>query len=374
MAAEASGDQLAGRLMAALQEQQPDIVFEGVGGQQMQARGLQSWVPMESLSVMGIVEVLKHLPRLLKIRRLLARRWLQNPPDIFIGVDAPDFNLGLEKRLRGNGITTVHYVCPSIWAWRAGRVKTLRAATDLVLSLFPFEVPLLARHQINAHYAGHPLALQTEQLPNQQSLRKQLSLPAGRPVLALLPGSRMAEVSQLSHDFLETARRVYQRNSAVIFVAPMASEAIQQYFLSCISAEYRELDIRIFAGQSHQLIEAADVVLLASGTATLEAMLQLKPMVVAYKVHWLTYFITFTLGLVKTPFIALPNILAGREIVPELFQDQCRPEALAQQVLSFFTNRHKRDQAIAAFSEQKQQLSQGDPRSAATAVLQLLRQ
>jgi lipid-A-disaccharide synthase len=373
VAAEPSGDQLGSHLMAAIKKLDPEVRFEGVGGKKMAAEGLNSLVPMEKLSVMGIVEVLKHLPELLKIRKNLVKRWSEFPPDVFIGIDAPDFNLGLENTLHKQGVPTVHYVCPSIWAWREGRVKTLRKAVDLVISLFPFEVPLLKQHQVKAIFGGHPLGHELKDIPDKNKIREQLGVPTNRPTLALLPGSRLSEVEQLTVDFLDTAKRVAEKNSQLVVLVPLATPRIRDHFMSQLSTQHKVLDIRFFDGQSRDVLAAADVVLLASGTATLEAMLYKKPMVVAYKVHWLTHFITFKLGLVKTPYIALPNILAGQEIVPELFQEKCRPEALAKHVLTWFTNRKKRHDIIETFSEMKVQLEQNNIDEAAQAVLDLVK-
>jgi lipid-A-disaccharide synthase len=374
VAAEPSGDQLGSHLMAAIKKLDPEVRFEGVGGKKMAAEGLNSLVPMEKLSVMGIVEVLRHLPELLKIRKDLVKRWREFPPDVFIGIDAPDFNLGLEHSLHRLGVPTVHYVCPSIWAWREGRVKTLRKAVDLVISLFPFEVPLLNKHQVQALFGGHPLGHELKDIPDKKKVREQLGVPVNRPTLALLPGSRLFEVEQLTHDFLDAAKRVAEKNAQLVVLVPLATTRIQEYFMSQLSTQHKILDIRFFDGRSREVLAAADVVLLASGTATLEAMLYKKPMVVAYKVHWLTHFITFRLGLVKTPYIALPNILAGRELVPELFQEKCQPEALAKHVLTWFTNREKRYELIETFSEMKQQLEQNNIDEAAQAVLEMVKQ
>jgi len=374
VAAEPSGDQLGSHLMAAIKKLDPEVRFEGVGGKKMAAEGLNSLVPMEKLSVMGIVEVLKHLPGLLKIRKDLVKRWSEFPPDVFIGIDAPDFNLGLEKRLHSQGVPTVHYVCPSIWAWREGRVKTLRKAADLVISLFPFEVPLLKKHQVKALFGGHPLGHELKHIPDKKTVREQLGIPANRPTLALLPGSRLSEVEQLTHDFLDTAKRVAEKNAQLVVLVPLATPRIQEFFMSQLSTQHKILDIRFFDGRSREVLAAADVVLLASGTATLETMLYKKPMVVAYKVHWLTHFIIFRLGLVKTPFIALPNILAGRKIVPELFQDKCQSEELAKHVLTWFTNRKKRHDIIETFSQMKLELEQNNIDKAAEAVLDLVKQ
>lgn len=348
-----------------------DIVFEGVGGPAMIESGFDSWIPMEQLSVMGIVEVLMHLPDLIKTRRDIAARWIEHPPDVFIGIDAPDFNLGLEQRLHEAGIPTVHYVCPSIWAWREGRVNTLKKATDLVMCLFPFEVPLLQQHGIRAEFVGHPLGQEMQQVPEKSAVRQQLDVPDDRPTLALLPGSRLFEAKQLSRCFLDVASRVAARDERLLVLVPLATDAIKQQFLKAISKPHGHLDIRFFDGRSREVMAAADVVLLASGTATLEALLLEKPMVVAYRVHWLSHFLTFGIGLVKTPFIALPNILAGRPLVPELFQKQCTADNLAKQVLMFFTRRQKRQALIDELKTIKSELAENRLHQAAQSILKL---
>jgi lipid-A-disaccharide synthase len=372
VAAEPSGDQLASRLMAAIQQQNAEVQFEGVGGENMQALGFRSWVPMEKLSVMGIVEVLKHLPELLSIRRQLVRHWRQNPPGLFIGVDAPDFNLGLEKKLKAYGVPTVHYVCPSIWAWRQGRVKTLQKATDLILSIFPFEVPLLAKFRLKALYAGHPLAQEIQGEPDVPQARHDLHLHATAPVLGLLPGSRMSEVTALAEDFLETAYRLQQQKPQLEIVAPMATDKIFDFVDELRQRQFPHLRIHLLHGQARQVMAAADVVLTASGTATLETMLYHKPMVVAYKVHWLTHFIAFGLKLIRTKFIAMPNILAGEELAPELFQENCNPDNLEREVMVFFDNAEEVERITTKFRQLHEELTEGGIEQVATAVLQLV--
>ena len=373
VAAEPSGDQLGGHLIRALKQHQQNISFEGIGGDKMIGEGFSSWYPMEKLSVMGLVEVLKHLPELLGIRRDLTRRLIDNPPDLFIGIDAPDFNLGLEKKLKSAGIPTVHYVSPTIWAWREKRVKTLRKATDLVLSIFPFEVPLLKKHGVTAVYAGHPLAEDMKNIPGKTASREMLNMPSTRPVMGILPGSRMSEVKQLTDDFLETALLVSKRNNEVIFSIPVATDAIEAYILSRISSRYRDLDIRLFKDHSRTVMAAADVLLMASGTASLEAALYKKPMVIGYRVHWLTHFILIKLGLVKTRFFAMPNILADSMIVPEHLQESCRPEVLAKSVLAFFTKKQYRQQTIDALGEVKASLSDGSVEQAAQVMMDMVK-
>ena len=370
VAAEPSGDQLASHLMAALRQIEPDMQFEGIGGSMMQAQGMDSWFPMEKLSVMGIVEVVRHLPELLGIRKTLVRKWQENPPDLFIGVDAPDCNLGLEKNLRAAGIPTVQYVCPTVWAWRQGRVKTIKQGVDLVLSIYPFEVPLLEKHNVKALYAGHPLAQDLGSIPEQSKVRKQLDLSAEKPVLGLLPGSRISEVSQLTDDFLQAASLLSEKISEITVLLPAATERIRRFVADKLH-NYKGLDIRLLDGQSRDVMAAADVVLLASGTAALETMLYKKPMVVAYKVHWMTYFLTVRLGLLKTKYISMPNILAGEQLVPELVTDACPPDNLAREVLEMFSNPQKRQSLESKFQHMRVELAQGNIEQAARGILEL---
>lgn len=372
VAAEPSGDQLAGHLMAAIKRLDPQVTFEGIGGERMYQQGMKSWHPMEKLSVMGLVEVLKHLPELLKIRRQLVRRWTENPPDLFIGVDAPDFNLGLEKQLKAINVPTVQYVCPTIWAWRSGRIKTIKQAVELVLAIYPFEVPLLKKNNIRGFYAGNPLAQDLKTVPLQADAKSQLSIEQDKPVLGLLPGSRLSEVSRLSEDFINAARLLHNKIPELVILLPAATRKIGSY-LSNLLADEKSLNIKILDGHSRQVMAAADVLLLASGTAALETMLYKKPMVVAYKVHWLTYFITVKLGLLKTAFVSLPNILSGKRLVPEYLQDECHPENLAGAALNYFNDEKARQSLQAEFEQMHQELSQGDIDQAAGAVVELIR-
>lgn len=372
VAAEASGDQLASHLMGALNKIDPSIIFEGIGGDKMKQQGLDSWYPMEKLSVMGLVEVLKHLPELLRIRKVLFTRWKQSPPDVFVGVDAPDFNLGLETKLKAINIPTVHYVCPSIWAWRQGRVKTLKKGVDLILSIFPFEVPLLAKHDLKSLYAGHPLAQTIDQLPNQLACRDKYNIAAEQTVLGLLPGSRMSEVTQLTDDFLEAALLLSKKVDNLVILAPMATQKIKDYFLESVS-RFNNLNIKILDGESAEVMAASDIMLTASGTASLEIMLHKKPMVVAYKVHWLTHFILFKLGLVSTKHIAMPNILANERIVPELFQEQCTPELLANNLQLLLDDKENNQQLHLKFEQLIAELVDGSIDQAAEAVLGLVK-
>ena len=326
VAGEASGDILGAGLMQALKARHPQVEFIGVGGPLMQGQGLNSYFPMERLAVMGLVEVLGRLPELLVRRRRLIKSLIAAKPDVFIGIDAPDFNLGVELKLRQAGIKTVHYVSPSVWAWRQKRVLTIRQACDLMLCLFPFEAQFYDAHQVPVRFVGHPLADAIPVQVDRAAAREALGLPADGPVVALLPGSRGGEVARLGSLFLDAAVRLRALRPGVRFVVPCASperrEQLEQLLVG------RDLPLTLLDGCSHQALAACDAVLIASGTATLEALLHKRPMVVAYRVAPLTYKILRRL--VKSPYISLPNLLAERLLVPELIQDAATPEALAQ--------------------------------------------
>lgn len=326
VAGEASGDILGAGLMQALKARHPQVEFIGVGGPLMQGEGLNSYFPMERLAVMGLVEVLGRLPELLARRRRLIKSLIAAKPDVFIGIDAPDFNLGVELKLRRAGIKTVHYVSPSVWAWRQKRVLKIRQACDLMLCLFPFEAQFYDAHQVPVRFVGHPLADAIPVQADRAAAREALDLPADSPVVALLPGSRGGEVARLGSLFLDAAVRLRALRPGIRFVVPCASperrEQLEQLLMG------RDLPLTLLDGRSHQALAACDAVLIASGTATLEALLHKRPMVVAYRVAPLTYKILRRL--VKSPYISLPNLLAERLLVPELIQDAATPEALAQ--------------------------------------------
>ena len=355
VAGEASGDLLGADLVDALRARYPRARFAGIGGARMIAAGLESWHPIGKLSVMGLVEVLRHLPGLLAIRGDVARRTLASRPAAFIGIDAPDFNLGLERRLRANGLRTVHYVSPSVWAWREKRAAKIGRSAGRVLCLFPMEPPIYARHGVDARFVGHPLADAMPLEPDQHAARAALGLPVDVPVLALLPGSRLGEIARLGRDFIEAARRLVERVPRLRIVAPMVNDECRDAFgaiareagmptrhLRWTDAEAADAPpamLLLSAGSgvdeprrrplSQLAMVAADAVLLASGTATLEAMLAKRPMVIAYRIAPLTHRIVKGLGLLKVGRYALPNVLAGRDIAPELMQDDCTPDALA---------------------------------------------
>lgn len=326
VAGEASGDILGAGLMQALKAQYPQIEFIGVGGPLMQAQGLTSYFPMERLSVMGLVEVLGRLPELLSRRKRLINTLITEKPDVFIGIDAPDFNLTVELKLRQAGIKTVHYVSPSVWAWRQKRVLKIREACDLMLTLFPFEAQFYQDHQVPVRFVGHPLADTIPQQADRTAARDALSLSNDQPVVALLPGSRGGEVARLGSLFLDAAVRLRTLRPGIQFVLPCSSPERRAQLEQLLVG--RDLPLTLLNGRSHEALAACDAVLIASGTATLEALLYKRPMVVAYKVAPLTYRILKRL--VTSTYISLPNLLAERLLVPEMIQDAATPEALAQ--------------------------------------------
>ncbi|WGL62724.1 lipid-A-disaccharide synthase [Pseudomonas sp. CW003PS] len=328
VAGEASGDILGCGLMQAIKQRHPNAEFIGVGGARMEAEGLKSYFPMERLAVMGLVEVLGRLFELLGRRRQLARDLIAAKPDVFIGIDAPDFNLGLELKLRRAGIKTVHYVSPSVWAWRQKRVLKIREACDLMLTLFPFEAQFYDEHQVPVRFVGHPLADAIPLQADRAAAREALDLPQDEPVVALMPGSRGGEVARLGELFLDAAIRLRALRPGIHFLLPCATPERREQLEKLLAG--RDLPLTLLNGRSHEALAACDAVLIASGTATLEALLYKRPMVVAYRVAPLTYRILKRL--VKSPYISLPNLLAQRLLVPELIQDAATPEALAQAV------------------------------------------
>nr|WP_183166718.1 lipid-A-disaccharide synthase [Azomonas macrocytogenes] len=325
VAGEASGDILGAGLMQALKKHHPHIEFIGIGGPRMQAQGLDSYFPQERLAVMGLVEVLGRLPELILRRHRLLNTLIESRPDVFIGIDAPDFNLGLELRLRKAGIRTVHYVSPSVWAWRQKRVFTIRDACDMMLTLLPFEARFYEEHRVPVRFVGHPLADIIPLEADRQAARGALNLPQDQLVVALMPGSRGGEVARLGELFFEAARLLRANRPNVRFIVPCANQARRQQLEQMLIGK-DDLPLTLFDGRSHEVLAACDAVLIASGTATLEAMLYKRPMVVAYRVSPMTYRIAKRL--VKTPFFSLPNLLAGRMLVPELIQDDATPQAM----------------------------------------------
>jgi len=368
IAGEMSGDILGAGLIQVLRACHPNALIEGIGGPQMLAAGFHSHYPLETLSVMGLVEVLKHYPRLKKCRDSLRDHFLQNPPDVFIGIDAPDFNLGLEYALKAAGIPTVHYVSPSVWAWRQYRLRKIARACDLMLTLFPFEAEYYQRHNIPVRFVGHPLADDTPLQTDKQAARSRLGLATDGVWVAMLPGSRRNEVQQLGLPFIETARWLLAQRSDLRFVVPLANANLGNIFRQQMAGQ--DLPFFLINGQSRDAMAAADVVLMASGTATLEAMLLKRPMVVAYRVALLTYWLARFL--VHIPFFSLPNLLAGERLVPEFLQGQVTPENLGAAVLHWLDNPSEVDGLEVRFSELHQRLRLSASEQAAGAVLDLV--
>lgn len=374
VAGEASGDLLGADLIAGLKRNFPDARFAGIGGPRMVAAGLEAWYPAEKLAVMGLVEVLKHLPELLAIRRDVYRRTLREQPAAFIGIDSPDFNLGLERKLKRAGVRTAHYVSPSVWAWRESRAQKIGRSADRVLCLFPMEPSIYARHGVDARFVGHPLAATFALEPDQRAARAALGIAPDALVLAVLPGSRLGEIARLGRDFLAAAALLRGEFPPLRIVAPMANAACRSTFESLLQGQSRfaGLDVQVLDGQAHAAMLAADSVLLASGTAALEAMLAKRPMVVAYRVAPLTYRLVRWLGLLRTEVYSLPNILAGETLVPELMQDACTPQALAAALAPMLRARALPPSTLARFTALHRSLRGAAGHDAATAVAELV--
>jgi lipid-A-disaccharide synthase len=373
VAGEASGDQLGAGLIAQLRARFPEAEFAGIGGPGMRAAGLDAWYDSQELAVMGLAEVLKHLPRLLRLRGRLRSRILAWAPDVFIGIDAPDFNLGAEKWLKHRGVRTVHYVSPSVWAWRESRAAKLGDSADRVLCLFPMEPPIYAKHAVDARFVGHPLADAIPLEPDRFAARKALAVPDHVPVLALLPGSRLSEIANMLPVFLDAAELIAQRIPALQIMLPAANP-------QCDAAIRERLQpkpelaarVRVLDGDAQRAMIASDVVLLASGTAALEAMLCKRPMVVGHRIAPLTYRIVTRLGLLKTRYVSLPNVLAEAPLIPELLQQDCVPEKLAAACLRWFGQPQAVDALLPHFIEIHRQLRRDASARAADAVAELI--
>ncbi|MBK1620456.1 lipid-A-disaccharide synthase [Lamprobacter modestohalophilus] len=440
VANEPSGDQLGALLVQALRERRPELRFIGVAGPKMLAAGCETLLPMERLSVMGLVEVAKVLPDLLRARRDLVRGLQQLNPLLVIGVDAPDFNLGLERRLRARGIPTVHLVSPTVWAWRPGRVKQIRRSVDLMLSIFPFEADFLREHRVPVTYIGHPLADDFPLQPDReaacralgisldslvavatdpslvvqavdkhvgvsnapsaedsgvegptataaapkaikppaskpQAIKTQASKPceeSGTALIAILPGSRRSEVELLGRPMLETAAWCHRRRPGLRFIAPMVSEALRQRFEAMRCEMAPQLPLKVVNGQSREAMAAADLVLTASGTATLEALLSKRPMLVAYRLHPLTYWLVTRLRLIKVRYAAMANLLVGRELAPEFLQGRCRADLMGPALLALLDDAERRAEIDAAYREIHRELRQNAAHRAAEAILALI--
>ena len=350
VAGETSGDLLAGLLIDGVKSRWPQLQTVGIGGPQMAQRGFQSWWPSDKLAVRGYVEVLRHYREIVGIREQLKNRLLADPPDIFVGVDAPDFNLDLEAALKSKGIKTVHFICPSIWAWRADRVEKIRRSVDHVLCIFPFEVDLLAEHGIAATYVGHPLANVIPIQPDRAAARASLGLDDADTVVAILPGSRRSEIKYLADRFFRAAAHINRAQPAIKFIVP-AVPALKPEIerIANVAGLKNFKNLQILSGQSHAALAACDVTLIASGTATLEAALFKRPMVIAYNMNWLSWRVMQRKKL--QPWVGLPNILCKDFVVPELLQDAATPQALADAVLQWIDIKATRPAKIMALEE-----------------------
>jgi lipid-A-disaccharide synthase len=367
VAGEPSGDLLGAALVTALRKRHPRARFVGIGGPKMMAAGVESLYPMEKLSVRGYVEVIRHYREIIGIRRNLRSHFLREKPSVFIGIDAPDFNLDLESGLKSHGIPTVHYVSPSIWAWRGGRIRKIRKAVSRMLTVFPFEAPLYERAGIPVTYVGHPVADMLADMPDKTAARAELRIPATAPVVALLPGSRLSELEQLSDVFVATAEKISAAVPGVRLLVPLVNRQTRELFEAALyRRECGELEITLLFGHAHVAMAAADVVLVASGTATLEAALLQKPMVITYRMPRLSWWIMNSRR--YQPWVGLPNILAGEFVVPELLQDAATPEALSAAVIELLNDRDRRTVIEERFGKMAVELRQDAAQRAAEAV------
>jgi lipid-A-disaccharide synthase len=370
VAGEHSGDQLGAALIAALRERAPAVECFGVAGPRMVAQGCEAWARSEELAVMGLTEVLRHLPRLLRLRAELRRRFIAARPDVFVGIDAPEFNLPLARQLKAAGIRTAQYVSPQVWAWRQGRVRTIGSSCDLVLCLLPFETEFYRRYGVRAEFVGHPLADEIPLSVDRGEARRALALDPLTPVVALLPGSRIAEVSRLAAPFAAAAARIAVRRPGWQFLAPMASAAAREAFMREIAQVPAVPEIRLLDGQAQRALAAADGAIVASGTATLETLLTGRPMVVAYKMSGATAFLLRALRLVKVRYFSQPNLLAGRGLVPEFLQEEVQGAALGDALLQELEDREHVSELIDAFSDIHRSLRCDGAARAAEAILE----
>jgi lipid-A-disaccharide synthase len=375
VAGEASGDLLGGHLMRALKTQRSDLTFIGIAGPKMMAQGANSLFPIEKLSVRGYVEVLTHLWGLLKLRRSLFKQLLAEKPDIFIGIDAPDFNFWLERKFKNKGIPAIHYVSPSIWAWRGGRMGKIKQAVSHMLALFPFEPQLYEKAGVPVTYVGHPLADELPLEPNTRAAREILKLKNGALVIAMLPGSRQSEVKQHAALFVKTAQIIGLAHENALFLVPLITRKTREIFEHAIHQHYldhpeQELKMQILFGHAHDAMEAADMVIVASGTATLEAALLKKPMVITYKMPAMSWQILKRMQ--YQPYVGLPNILAGKFLVPELLQDAATPQALADAALKLLDDADYLQEIKQEFMKIHLSLKQNSAEKAADVVLSYL--
>jgi lipid-A-disaccharide synthase len=379
IAGEHSGDQLGAGLVREIRRYYPDAEFCGIAGEAMLAEGVESWVAMERLSIMGLAEIVRHLPELLRLRRHVLQRFEASRPDVVIGIDSPEFNIGVERRLRAKGMRTVHYVSPQIWAWRAGRIHSIGKAADLVLCLLPFEPDIYAAHGIPAVFVGHPMADTIPLEPDREASRAALGIQVAaqdgqatdHQVVAVLPGSRMSEVERLGGEFAAAAALLAERHPGVHFVAAMASGAIRERFSALLEERAPGLEVQLIQGRARQAMAAADVVLVASGTASLETALFKRPMVVAYRLSTVTHRLLRAFKVMKLSRFALPNVLAGEELVPELIQQAATAERIAAEASKLLADAPRRARLEQKFMKMHELLRQGADRRAAQAVLAL---
>ena len=369
VAGEASGDQLGAALIRAILLSKPNTRFAGIGGPLMQAAGMDCWWDTGQLSIMGLVEVISHLPRLISLRRQLINQLVELRPDVFIGIDAPDFNLGVEKRLKARAIPVIHYVSPTVWAWRSGRVKTIAQSTDRVMCLFPFEPDYYQQQAVATDYTGHPMADEIPLQVDADSARTELGIDIAGPCIALLPGSRPGEVERLSSPMLDAADVLTSRYPDICFLMPAATELIRKYFESELQ-KHPGVNCHVFSAHSKEVMAAADLVICASGTATLEVMLVNRPMVVCYRLAGMTYRLAKWLKLVKIRFIALPNILSSEALVPELLQHDVTGERIAEEVFRWMDQPELRADLKHRFDLLHKQLRINAAATAANVVLQ----
>ena len=373
VAGESSGDQLGAALITAMRARVPNVEFFGMAGPKMIAAGCDAWASSEEIAVMGLVEVVPHLPRLLRLRSSLVARFRAARPHVFVGIDSPAFNLGLAKQLRSAECKTVQSVAPQVWAWRPGRVGGIGKACDLVLCLLPFETDFFERHGIAAAFVGHPLADQIPLEVDRGAARSALGIDPSASIVALLPGSRLAEIKLLGTDFVRAAAYIAERRPDIRFVSPMASTRVRQAFERKISEVPNAPEIRRFDGHAHQVLAAADAVIVASGTASLETLLSRRPMVVAYRFNAITAFVVRALGMVKVQHFSQPNLLAGRTLVPELLQEQVSGESLGAALLRVLDDRELLAEMQHEFRKVHETLRRGGADLAATAILECLR-
>ncbi|MGC2030456.1 MAG: lipid-A-disaccharide synthase [Steroidobacteraceae bacterium] len=373
VAGEASGDTLGADLIHALRRLAPGTEFFGIAGPKMQGAGCEAWEPAESLAVMGLFEIVRHLPRLLRLRARVRSLFLAARPDVFVGIDAPEFNLRLARDLRAAGIPTVQYVSPQVWAWRQSRARSIHESVDAVLCLLPFEKRFYDAHGMRAEFVGHPLADAIPMTPDRSSARRALDVDANARIVALLPGSRRGEVARLAEEFAATARWLAVQRPELKFIAPMANAVVREIFSQALARHAPAVDVRLIEGQAQTALIAADVVMVASGTASLEAALCKRPMVVVYRLGALTAWVLRRLNLVKSKFFAQPNLLADRRVVGEYFQEEIIPESIGAELLMWLDDAERRTALEVQFARIHADLRRDAGMRAAQAILDLVK-